>query len=109
MMVDDEPTTMELVQAFLEDSGYRKFVLLEDPLRALATMEAEEAGFEVGTRTIVNVLDATRENFLARLNYARARYLYVVDQLRLKRAACILSRDDMLDVNNDLDLAKSGP
>ena len=72
-------------------------------------VEAEEAGFEVGTRTIVDVLDATRENFLARLNYARARYLYVVDQLRLKRAAGILSREDMLDVNNDLDQANSGP
>lgn len=41
MMVDDEPTTMELVQAFLEDSGYRKFVLVEDPLRAMAAMEEE--------------------------------------------------------------------
>ena len=72
-------------------------------------MEAEQAGFEVGTRTIVDVLDATRENFLARLNYARARYLYVVDQLRLKRAAGILSRQDMIEVNDALDPIKSGP
>ncbi len=72
-------------------------------------IEAEEAGFEVGTRTIVDVLDATRENYLARLNYARARYLYVVDQLRLKRAAGILSRDDMLEVNNALEAITTGP
>ena len=72
-------------------------------------VEAEEAGFEVGTRTIVDVLNATRENYLARLNYARARYLYVVDQLRLKRAAGILSRQDMIEVNGALDPAKSGP
>jgi len=72
-------------------------------------VEAEEAGFEVGTRTIVDVLDATRENFLARLNYARARYLYVVDQLRLKRAAGILAREDILAVNDDLDSVNSGP
>jgi outer membrane protein len=72
-------------------------------------VEAEEAGFEVGTRTIVDVLDATRENYLARLNYARARYLYVVDQLRLKRAAGILAREDMLAVNADLDPAQGGP
>ena len=71
-------------------------------------VEAEEAGFEVGTRTIVDVLDATRENFLARLNYARARYLYVVDQLRLKRAAGILSRDDIVEVNNTLIAEQSG-
>jgi len=72
-------------------------------------VEAEEAGFEVGTRTIVDVLNATRENYLARLNYARARYLYVVDQLRLKKAAGILSREDMLGVNETLDPIKSGP
>ena len=72
-------------------------------------VEAEEAGFEVGTRTIVDVLDATRENFLARLNYARARYLYVVDQLRLKRAAGILSRQDMIEVNDALAPIRSGP
>ena len=72
-------------------------------------VEAEQAGFEVGTRTIVDVLDATRENFLARLNYARARYLYVVDQLRLKRAAGILSRQDMIEVNDALDPIRSGP
>ncbi len=65
-------------------------------------VEAEEAGFEVGTRTIVDVLNAQREHYLARLNYARARYQYVLDQLRLKRAAGILSRDDLVEVNRAL-------
>jgi len=65
-------------------------------------VEAEEAGFEVGTRTIVDVLNAQREYFLARLNYSRARYLYVVDQLRLKKAAGILSESDLQEVNQAL-------
>jgi outer membrane protein len=65
-------------------------------------VQAEEAGFEVGTRTIVDVLNAQREYFLARLNYARARYLYVVDQLRLKKAAGILTEDDLVEVNQAL-------
>ena len=65
-------------------------------------VEAEEAGFEVGTRTIVDVLDAQREYFLARLNHARARYLYVVDQLRLKKAAGILTEDDLEELNQAL-------
>ncbi len=65
-------------------------------------VEAEEAGFEVGTRTIVDVLNSQREYYLARLNYARARYLYVVDQLRLKKAAGILSGDDLREVNATL-------
>jgi len=66
-------------------------------------VEAEEAGFEVGTRTIVDVLNAQREQFLAKLNYARARYLYVVDQLRLKKAAGILDSEDILEVNRALE------
>jgi diguanylate cyclase (GGDEF)-like protein len=39
MMVDDEPTTMEVMQAFLEDIGYRNFVLVEDSTRAMAEIE----------------------------------------------------------------------
>jgi outer membrane protein len=65
-------------------------------------VQAEEAGFEVGTRTIVDVLNAQQEYYLARLNYARARYLYVVDQLRLKKAAGTLSEDDLAEVNKAL-------
>jgi outer membrane protein len=65
-------------------------------------VQAEEAGYEVGTRTIVDVLNAQQEYYLARLNYARARYLYVVDQLRLKKAAGILTEDDLAEVNKAL-------
>ena len=35
MMVDDEPITMEVVQTFLEDAGYRKFILVEDSVKAM--------------------------------------------------------------------------
>jgi len=66
-------------------------------------VEAEQAGFEVGTRTIVDVLNAQREKFLAKLTYSRARYLYVVDQLRLKKAAGILDSEDILEVNRALE------
>lgn len=67
-------------------------------------MQAEEAGFEVGTRTIVDVLNSQREYYLARFNYAAARYQYVVDQLRLKRAAGILAETDLVEVNEALTL-----
>ena len=65
-------------------------------------VEAEQAGFEVGTRTIVDVLDAQREYHSARLTYAAARYKYVLDQLRLKKAAGILSENDLGEVNRAL-------
>lgn len=39
MMVDDESTTMEVMQAYLEDAGYRHFLLLESSSRAMAEIE----------------------------------------------------------------------
>ncbi|MDH3769411.1 MAG: response regulator [Nitrospirota bacterium] len=39
MMVDDEATTMEVMQAFLEDAGYQRFVLLEDSSRAMEKID----------------------------------------------------------------------
>ncbi len=35
MIVDDEPLTMDVVQTFLEDAGYRKFILVEDSVKAM--------------------------------------------------------------------------
>lgn len=65
-------------------------------------VEAAEAGFEVGTRTVVDVLNARREFYRAKFNYAQARYLYLVDQLRLKRATGNLSRADLEKINSYL-------
>jgi len=39
MMVDDEATTMEVMQAYLEDAGYEHFVLLEESSRAMEEIE----------------------------------------------------------------------
>jgi len=63
-------------------------------------VEAAEAGFQVGTRSIVDVLDAQRELLRARRDYARSRYDYLLDALRLKQAAGILSETDLEQINN---------
>ena len=63
-------------------------------------VEAAEAGFQVGTRAIVDVLDAQRELLRARRDYARSRYDYLLDTLRLKQAAGILAETDLALVNN---------
>ena len=39
MIVDDESTTMEIVKAYLEETGYRNFVLIEDSDQAMAQLE----------------------------------------------------------------------
>ena len=60
-----------------------------------AAADAIEAGFQFGTRTSVDVLDAKRDLFRARLDLERARYSYILHMLRLKSAAGILSEDDL--------------
>ena len=66
---------------------------------AQTALEASEAGFEVGTRTTVDVLIARQNLFKAETDYARARYDYIVNVLLLKEAAGTLSRADIEAVN----------
>ena len=78
------------------DSGISRVQALEQAVRSsLTAAEAIEAGFQVGTRTSVDVLDAQRDLFRARRDLSEARYRYVLDVLRLKRAAGVLSEEDL--------------
>ena len=60
-----------------------------------SALEATQAGFEVGTRTIVDVLDAQRDLFRAERDYSQARYSYILSDLSLKRAAGQISEADL--------------
>jgi diguanylate cyclase (GGDEF)-like protein len=40
MMVDDEPLNLEVLQTFLEDAGYRRFVPTSDPTQAMTLLVA---------------------------------------------------------------------
>ena len=78
------------------DSGISRVRALEQAVRSSETAaEAIEAGFQVGTRTSVDVLDAQRDLFRARRDLSEARYGYLLDVLRLKRAAGTLSEEDL--------------
>ena len=65
-------------------------------------LEATEAGFEVGTRTTVDVLDARRRLFEAQRDYARSRYDYLVNVVHLKSAAGVLAPGDLASINGFL-------
>jgi outer membrane protein len=65
-------------------------------------LQATEAGFEVGTRTTVDVLDARRQLFTAQTNYSRSRYDYIINVLNLKGAAGTLSMKDLEEINGSL-------
>ena len=63
------------------------------------SLEATEAGFDVGTRTMVDVLLSTSNLFNAKRNLSRSRYDYVLNVLKLKQAAGILTLDDLKLIN----------
>jgi outer membrane protein len=65
-------------------------------------LEATEAGFEVGTRTTVDVLDARRRLFEAQRDYSRSRYDYLINVVRLKSAAGVLVPADLNAINGFL-------
>jgi len=65
-------------------------------------LEATEAGFEVGTRTTVDVLDARRRLFEAQRDYSRSRYDYLINVVRLKSASGVLLPADLTAINGFL-------
>nr|VFJ76186.1 MAG: outer membrane protein [Candidatus Kentron sp. FW] len=70
-------------------------------------LEAVRKGFQLGMRTSVDVLDAQRDLFRAKKDYTGARYMYILDTLRLEQAAGTLSEEDLVTVNGWLDKTAS--
>ncbi len=60
---------------------------------------ATETGFEVGTRTAVDVVASQKATSKARRDYSNAKYNYILNTLKLKRAAGTLSPDDLNLIN----------
>jgi outer membrane protein len=84
-------------------SGISQVTALKQALASSnLALEATQAGFEVGTRTSVDVLISLRETYRTQRDYAGSRYQYLLNKLRLKQAAGILTEDDLKEVNNSL-------
>jgi outer membrane protein len=60
-----------------------------------SALDATQAGYEVGTRNIVDVLNAQNKLFGAQRDYANSRYDYIINSLRLKEVAGTLSPEDI--------------
>lgn len=67
-----------------------------------SALDATQAGYEVGTRNVVDVLNAQNTLYAALRDYANTRYDYVVDMLRLKEQAGLLSPQDVYDLDSYL-------
>jgi outer membrane protein len=68
-------------------------------ISAQSALDATQAGFEVGTRTIVDVLISQQVLFQAQRDYARARHDFLLNSLRLKQAAGTITLADLQQVN----------
>lgn len=62
-------------------------------------VKAARASFDVGTRTIVDVLDAQSDLTTAKQQYRAAKYDYLLEGLRLKQVTGLLSQDDVCQLN----------
>ncbi|MFV2054849.1 MAG: TolC family outer membrane protein [Thiohalomonadales bacterium] len=65
-----------------------------------SAQSATEAGFEVGTKTTVDVLISRRELFFSQNSHAQARYTLVIDNLKLRQAAGDVSAQDLEQITN---------
>ena len=64
-----------------------------------SALEATNAGFEVGTRTIVDVLQSEQRFFQAERDYSQARHQFILNRLRLRQTAGLLDESDLEQVN----------
>lgn len=90
--------------AFLNSSaGTSKVEALKTAQQAaVAAEDVTRTGYEVGTRTSADVLLAVRTRYKAERDYAAARYEYLINNLRLRQAAGVLSHADLLEINRSL-------
>ncbi len=72
-------------------------------ISAQSALESTQAGYEVGTRTIVDVLNVQRNLFSSQRDYLNSRYGYIINGLSLKSAAGTLSEEDLQRVNGWLE------
>ncbi|WP_438984145.1 TolC family outer membrane protein [Aequoribacter sp.] len=72
-----------------------------------SALEATQAGYNVGTRNVVDVLNAQNALYAAERDYANTRYDYVLNQLRLKQQAGLLSPKDVADLSKYLEAPKA--
>ncbi len=66
---------------------------------ALSALESNKLGYEVGVRINIDVLNAQDTLFTTRRDLAKARYDTILNGLKLKAQAAVLSDEDLQAVN----------
>jgi outer membrane protein len=78
-------------------------------LSSQTALEATRAGYNVGTRNLVDVLNAERNLRRAERTYLNARYDYIINLLRLKQTAGVLNPGDVETLEQWLDSSAEIP
>ena len=66
---------------------------------AQSAYDASQVGLEVGTRTVLDVVQNQRTLFSAQVEYARAKYSFLLNRLLLGQATGDLGVDQLREVN----------
>ncbi len=71
----------------------------QSTISSASALEATESGYEVGTRNIIDVLEAQSNLYNSQQDYLNARYDFIINTLKLKQQAGTLSPDDLTELN----------
>ncbi len=94
-VIQDTSTFYQLMLTSVAQVKARK----QSTKSAEVALEATEAGYEAGTRTIVDVLNVQRNLFQNQRDYINARFDYVLNALGLKQSTGMLSPKDVQALN----------
>jgi len=89
-------------------SGIAQVGALRQALESNQTaLKATEAGYEVGTRTSVDVLNSRRLLVQSQTDYSRSRYDYILSIIQLRLAAGILAPKYLEEINSWLEVVEA--
>lgn len=100
-VIQDATNYYQLVVANVAQVNARK----QSSLSAKVALDATQAGYEAGTRTIVDVLTVQRNLFQAQRDYTNARFDYVLNAMRLKQVAGTLTEQELLAIEQWVQVA----
>ena len=67
---------------------------------ATSALEATQVGYKVGTRNVVDLLQAEKNLYAAEKNLANAKYDYILANLRLALSSGTITPGDLVKINN---------
>ena len=90
----------DVANAYATAVGSKALTMKQAVISATSALEATQVGYKVGTRNVVDLLQAEKNLYSAEKNLANAKYDYILANLRLALAAGTISPSDIVEINN---------